>query len=213
MGGRNEEQSQYCTLCDRSRSVDRRNGGWGHSVRLTLDADGTYEAQWKRGCWDGEREKGTFTMSEGLVWIELPDGKPHTMTEGTRYVPVKWGERRFLIPPDQLVEFRSDVLEGFDSDNISGYGMESCFRRTVDEDKPVSGVPVAPGRWQDYFYGIIAKSIEATVTSVYTETGRYGKLHYVTIDQGTADGLRRGMRTCNYRRMMRAMRKAIDPCL
>jgi hypothetical protein len=118
----------------------------------------------------------------------------------TKFVPVKWGERHYLIAENELPEFYYYV---------SGYGWKpeyqntrdyfEFFLRAGDRDKPFSGLPVVPRGYEH----LARKPIEATVLAILKKETKMskddeGETIYtsettVKLNVGSADGVKRDM--------------------
>ncbi|MFO1021632.1 MAG: hypothetical protein U0903_13190 [Planctomycetales bacterium] len=75
------------------------------------------------------------------------------------YIPVSWGARRYLIPPEELVKFCRDVNTGHEPrESIQGWYL----LRRGDEKKPATGLPQLPKEFQPHLRtGPIVAEIEA----------------------------------------------------
>ena len=79
-------------------------------------------------AWDGERMK--------MVKVFMP--------VTTYLVPVSWGDRKYLIYPDQVIEFCAEINQG-DEPRIDEPG--EYFLREDDWKKPATGLPDLPSPW------------------------------------------------------------------
>lgn len=96
-----------------------------------------------------------------------------------RLLLVKWGERRYLIPEGEIVEFCNSVNQGFEPrDDLRGFH----FLRHGDEAKPVSGFPKISEKWRAY---LLEEPIRGNVVRVVDGTA--------VLDIGANDGLKVGM--------------------
>ena len=83
----------------------------------------------------------------------------------TRLVPIRWGGRSYLIPPDQIVAFCNDIKAGLEP--RSNYRGDH-FLRSEDWTIPVSGRPALPERYRfaweaEPILGRISQIVEARV--------------------------------------------------
>lgn len=112
------------------------------------------------------------------------------------FVPVKWGERRYLIASDELLAFANEVNGGSEPrQDIHG----SSLLRIGDEAKPATGKPELPKEAADL---LLDQPVEGTLLTVHEtriETVHHGRLGdwkfrmtAATIDRGMDDGLRVG---------------------
>ena len=109
-----------------------------------------------------------------------------------KYLPVKWGERHYLIPEKSVAAFYRYV---------SGVGESGgdFFVKLDDYDKPVEGMPTLPRGYERF----VRKPIEATIAAVgakvlkrsrtYDGSPAYDYLNHVLINAGSANGVRRDM--------------------
>lgn len=113
----------------------------------------------------------------------------------TYYLPVRWGERRYLVPQKEVRQFYNFV---------AGYGWRAgewpsdFLLRAGDGDKPVSGMPVLPPGYERH----VRLPINANVTRVGRREVRrqdtphgpaYSSLTTITLDAGREHGVRPGM--------------------
>lgn len=105
-----------------------------------------------------------------------------------KVVPIRWDERRYLIPTDDLVAFVNDI-------NLNREPRASHFGGFLlargDETKSVSGLPTLPA---DYAKLIRTQTLTVTVTSVREleaemNDGWCSKRYELHLDRGGQDGL------------------------
>ena len=101
---------------------------------------------------------------------------------------VRWGERIYLMDPQQFGGFVEAINLGFEPREVDGYRAfyGSIYLRIGDENKPVDGPPSLP---KEFLAQLLPVPITATVTNVETIENRV----IATIDRGSADGLRKDM--------------------
>lgn len=115
----------------------------------------------------------------------------------TKYLPVKWGERHYLVPESEVAQFYKFVAGyGWKKDE---YVVFDFLLKNDDIEKPVAGMPVFPQGYERF----VRKPIEATVVEILrreikTEqsddgTPAYESRTFVRVDVGSADGVKRGM--------------------
>lgn len=108
-------------------------------------------------------------------------------------VPVTWGNRHYLIPKDEMIEFCNTVNIG--SEREWEYGR--FFLRRNDPNEVPIGFPAVPDEFKPY---LLQTPIDATILSVGQYTTEPSvvewkfKITPVTIDVGRASGLRVGMK-------------------
>ena len=138
------------------------------------------------------RNSGKFEVVDHLLLLD-PVDEEVTFLGGRRFVPVRWGERLYLIPTATIERFRDRIVRGKEPRIGVDSGSSRFYLRKPDWDKPVMDVPIAPPRWQDHFRRLSPKRVEATVTGLRSETYKYLVSHYASLDRGAKDGLKQGM--------------------
>jgi len=108
-------------------------------------------------------------------------------------IPVRWGDRRYLIPADDVAGFCNRVNDASEPrDDVHGLFL----LRKGDEKKPVSGSPTVPKAFERY---LLSKPIAAEIISVGAYTTRPSAVEWnfkdtlVILNAGTVKGLRPGM--------------------
>lgn len=125
----------------------------------------------------------------GFQWPNEPGGFQQFSEE---VVPVRWGERRYLIAGDRLVEFVNAINHGREprSEPRGSFPL-----RVGDETKPVSGLPNLSAQMQRL---IRATPVEAAIVAVEEIASRSTELscdrrYRVRLDRGALDGLAVGL--------------------
>ena len=138
--------------------------------------------------WDGNRLKLSlaFAVEEGN----------RSRVHATEYVPIRWGERVYLIHPDRIIGFCDNVNSGWEPRNNMVPSI--FFLRRGDEKKAATGKPELPKEFMPYLRG--EEPIIATVVSVrdiQEEEEPVGSVPRskatVVVDKGKVDGLLPGM--------------------
>jgi hypothetical protein len=109
-------------------------------------------------------------------------------------VPVKWGNRRYLIPEDGLQRFTTDINLG-EEPRSGGNGRFGIHYLAVgDEDKPVSGLPDLPAEYLKMIRSapVVANVRDVTLLKNYQHDQSCGREYRVTLDKGSSDGLSEG---------------------
>ena len=106
----------------------------------------------------------------------------------TELLLISWGERRYVIPPTQILNFINAINAGFEP-RRTGSGL--YFLKWGDEYKPVVGKPKLPAEYADYLLGnpIQARISSHQGTRIEGDTVR----STVVLDVGTAQGVKVGM--------------------
>ncbi|HEX8635628.1 MAG TPA: hypothetical protein VF703_15885 [Pyrinomonadaceae bacterium] len=197
-------------------SIGHEYGG----TALTLKADGSYISE--TGMHDGTEidESGTYIFSEGVlrftiirkVGKNMRDGKelnlfnpeerkemygeiaPGDIDREFQLLPVTWSERIYLIEEKELDNFANAINLGLEprwrlsTDIYFG----TFYLRKGDEQKKVSGHPSLPAKLLSF---LLTKPVTATVTGIVdARKDNYSATTTATIDKGSADGLKVGMR-------------------
>lgn len=167
--------------------------GLGFNVRLLFAPEAGFVYSW-HGC------LGQYDLNYGGV--KWGNGKltlypeRNNKREGFRgiseeFIPVLWGERHYLIAPDEFIDFTNAVNAGFEP-------CEPCGRfllKAGDDDKPVHGLPSIPDEFRPY---LLERPINARAISLgrsETEQTSWGtfRTSRLTVDKGSLHGMLNGM--------------------
>lgn len=148
---------------------------------------------------------GSVKDSDGAITL-VPD--PSVPIEATRglaieWMPVKWGDRRYIIPKDGILDFVNSVNNGYEpAYRIPGVGA-SFLNKAGDEDRRVSGFPEVPTVYLRY---LLKTPIRGRVTAVGTfqvekmdSGGTETRSTNVTLNVGARQGVLVGMRFVTYK--------------
>jgi len=167
--------------------------GLGTNVMLLLAPESGFASAWV-GC------MGLY--GENLGGVRVDGARIHLDCEHendpggfggirTELVQVPWGERRYLVAPEQMTAFGNDVRSGMES-RKGGTGL--YLLRSGDEEKAVSGLPELPEEFQ---FALDAPVIEARIVEVLETTPKERESGYdwvrVRLDLGLARGAYREM--------------------
>jgi len=116
-----------------------RGRGLGFGNTLEIARDGTFHFRWT-GC------LGTYAESTGTVSRQgnelVLEATVRGRREVSRYVPIRWGDRQYLVPVDELKSFAAEIDRGGEPRE----GPHGSFYLREDDWKiPVSGRPGLPG--------------------------------------------------------------------
>jgi len=166
--------------------------GLGSNARLVIsEAEGFYYRN--SGCVGlYELDYGSIRWVEGNVQLlgtqQRNDGPRRDIL-----VPVRWGERHYLLWKDQLLDFVNAVNAGMEP------CQEICFQfflKDGEQERVPPGVPQLPAPYRDY---LLSRPITAKVIAVVqAKTHRLGdgdagmteRITRVVIDQGSRYGVR-----------------------
>src|SRR5215510_7218496 len=118
------------------------------------------------------------------------------------FIPIRWGERHYLIGTDELLDFANSINAGIETESYLR-GSYHFFLKLGDEEKAVSGEPSLP---KEYLRYLLPHPITARISSVDTthdnnDISDYDQTHdehgydltTVTVGAGRTDGLLEGM--------------------
>ena len=136
------ERTEPITRVDQIAGKYYLGKGLGFTFTLTVHPDGTFSSIW-RGCLGIYAEaSGSAFLRDGELVLEPVSRKGGT-SRGleTRFLPIRWGERQYLVPSDQRLELAYQINEGHEP-RSSSFG--NVYLREGDWDKPVAGEPDLP---------------------------------------------------------------------
>jgi hypothetical protein len=167
--------------------------GLGVNVSLVLAPENGFVFTW-HGC------LGLYDLNYGDVIF--PNGrigllfKHPNVRDGFQGIaplllPIRWGDRHYLIPADGLGDFANAINAGREPSSLFGGKSGWFLLKLGDEKKAVSGLPNIP---QEYLSYLLSEPIRAKISSVeQTVVEQHRRITSVKIDAGTADGLKQGM--------------------
>lgn len=151
--------------------------GLGSNNSLNILSDGRYSFILSGCCGVYERESGYVKrIRDHLILSPIKQAKSRM---DRVFLPLHWGAKTYLIPPEKFQKFCDRIVSGDEPRNVV-HGH--YYLNNVEER--VSGVPELPEQWASY---VRDHALIGTITEV-AETGR------ARIDVGSADGLRVGSR-------------------
>lgn len=121
--------------------------GDGTGVNISFGLSRTSGAAYVwRGCL-GTYGAGTGAVRESGDLLEISfDRQFGMMWKGSeRLYPVQWGERHYLIPPEEMKDFCSDI-DGGQEPRAASWGLH--LLRRGDELLPATGKPRLPPQFQ-----------------------------------------------------------------
>jgi hypothetical protein len=104
---------------------------------------------WWENCsrpWLARVNYGRVELTNGSLRIipELSGDRSGSFPIAGEYIPVKWGEQRFLIPPDKMINF----VHAANSNSIGQ--VESFLMKIADYGKERKGLPNVPPPYRKY---------------------------------------------------------------
>ena len=158
------------------------DGFTGSSLTIGLDGNGAYSEFHDVG---GEANcPATAEVTEGVLAVRISamalgeDGAPRDVIR--RYVPVRWGERLYLLHDDEGADFCAAIHRGWEPTK------DQCglfYLREGDWRKPAPGRPELPGRFQGF---LLSSPLEAKIARILDNGA-------AVVDAGSEDGFRVGM--------------------
>ena len=175
-------QPQAPSLADVAGSYYRGDGlGVNHSLKI--EADGTFSFRWDGCLGNYARSAGTVARRGGglsLRTTSAHDPRGLAIPEGP-YLPVRWGDRHYLIPADDVMSFVNEVNLGSEPRD-DAHGMH--YLRQDDWKLSAGGFPDLPESYRGY---LLEKPIEGAVLS--KEEGSYVFKVAVGLDRGLVSGM------------------------
>ena len=164
--------------------------GLGVNVSLILAPKSGYLFEW-HGCMGlYDRNYGAVAWTKGRLRLSFtfPNKRQGFQGIAEEFVPIAWGDRKYLVPADDIVGFCNAVNDGFQSRK----GMHGFYLlRRGDEEKEVKGFPAVPEEFKPY---LLAHPIDAEIVGVGKVTTRLGmgELKFretpVTLNRGKKQG-------------------------
>lgn len=169
--------------------------GLGVNTSIVIAPNAGYVFEW-HGCLGlYDRNYGAVASTNGRLRLSFTFENQRAGFQGiaAELVPISWGQRRYLVPADDLVGFCNTINEGREPrTGVHGFYL----LRKGHEHKETSGFPKVPKEYESY---LLTKPIEATIIAVGRHTTRPSVAEWkfkdtpVTLDAGTNKGLRIGM--------------------
>jgi len=164
--------------------------GLGVNVRLDLAPRSGFVFTW-HGClglYDLNYGKVEETGGRVKLVFRFPNDQKGFQGIASELIPVLWGERHYLIPPDRVVDFTNAINAGFEPRS----GLHGRFLLNGgDELKPVRAKPNIPSQYSAY---LLERPIEAEISSVKeSRVEDSERITNVVLNVGTAQGVKAGM--------------------
>ena len=177
-----------CAIADSQSQADNvaakffRGDGLGEAFSLDIKSGGRFTYVMDTDLGNLERAEGTVETIGGRLWFS-PNAESRIQADSRLlgwWVPVAWGERRYLIEEREMLPFVNDVNLGTEP-RTSTTG--SYLLRRGDAERPVKGSPSVPEEWRAY---ILSQRVAGVITNVIDDRN-------AEIDIGRRNGLRSGM--------------------
>jgi len=166
--------------------------GWNVSLHIAPKAGFAYARSGCLGMYD--HNFGSVTVSStGLhITCQLPNRGIGRERIPDDFIPVRWGQRHYLVGADQMLAFCNSINSGWEPAPSSTRGGRSfLFLMREGDPKTVTGQPQVPAAYQPY---LLAHPVQAKILS--REPGKVVNNRLITlavIDAGSADGILPGM--------------------
>ena len=169
--------------------------GLGVNVSLVIAPEHGYVFEW-HGCLGlYDRNYGHVTATNGRLQLSFTFTNKQEGFGGiaNEFIPVRWGERIYLVPPKEIVGFCNEVNSGFEPRN-NPHGR--YLLRRGDEKKKAKGNPAIPSEFQTC---LLKQPIEASITQILKTSMKPSRADFqfkdttVTISAGKKQGLQPGM--------------------
>jgi len=165
--------------------------GLGTNISLFLGPQSGFMYRW-HGCLGlYGHNYGTVSETDGEVVLHcaMKNVEGEFGNIYTRYIPVRWDKREYLVPAARMVDFCNDVNS---SREPRAFAHGRFLLKADDWDLPVTGAPEVSPEFKDYLIDLPIRARIVEVQSIrerndvegrgYTET-------IVLIDAGAASGL------------------------
>ena len=160
--------------------------------RLVVYSGGAFQWEWHGDLGVYGKNHGSCAVVDDVLVVDPVDSET-TFLGGKRFVPVRWGERLYLIPEATFAEFCEAIERGVEPRIHLDSNIRRFYLRNEDWDKLVSGLPRAPQRWQDQFRDLLSRNVEARVVKLWSAPECGETRHWVKLSAGAKDGLKEGM--------------------
>ena len=121
--------------------------GLGTNCSLVVKSEGRFSFVW-RGCLGlyGRNQGGAKVVKDHLILTpEQPNESEGFGGTPTDFIPIRWGDRLYLVPKDAGKGFCDAVNRGWEP----GSGSHGNFYlRRGDDGKKVTGLPKVPNEWE-----------------------------------------------------------------
>ena len=167
--------------------------GLGVNVSLTLAPQNGFVFTWNGclGLYDLNYGDVAFTQGILKLLFRYPNKREGFEGIAPELVPVRWGQRHYLIPTDGMIHFTNAVNAGTEPDTLFGGKSGAFLLRRGDEKKPVEGLPDIPSEYLNY---ILKEPLTARISSITeSRVEKSRRVTRLTLNLGSVDGLRKGM--------------------
>ena len=164
--------------------------GLGVNVELSLAPKSGFTFTWN-GCLGlYDMNYGDVEESDGKLRLALELPNEHKPFQGIapEFLPVRWGDRHYLIPSNEVVGFANAIDAGLEPRE----GVQGLFLlRRDDVSKSAKGSPNLPVEYSGY---LLKNPIDAEISSIKSSYAKdSGRLTTVLLNAGASKGVKKGM--------------------
>jgi len=156
--------------------------GTGVNCNLTLGGRGEFTFAWHGCLGTYDTNNGSAGIRNGVLHLtpKKPNRRDGFRGTPTDFFPVRWGDRMYLVPTNEMVAFCSEVNQGGEprSGNWGGY-----YLRQKDWDLAVTGRPAVAEPWTKFF---LSQPVKGEIAQLINEQEAW-------LNRGMNDGLLEGM--------------------
>lgn len=169
-----------------------KGDGLGENTTLMLAPASGCLFEWWADIGLCDRNYGAVWCRDGCLHLslKLPNDEDGFVGIAEKFLPVAWGDRKYLVPSDDIVGFCNAVNEGSEPRKVA---QGFYLLRRGEEEVEVGGLPAVPKEFQPYLLG---SPIEAEIVGVGNRMRRPSRDDWqtrVTLNCGRSSGLLKGM--------------------
>jgi prepilin-type N-terminal cleavage/methylation domain-containing protein len=156
--------------------------GRGVSCRLAILEDGRFSFVWTGCLGVYDKNQGYVQLREGYLMLSTlkPNDRRGFQGTPTTFLPIKWGRRMYLVPPEKMLDFCDKINSGDEPrKKLQGW----FYLREGDCDVKVESLPTMPEPWEKF---LLKESVTGKVVRIFDD----GKAE---VDFGTRVGIYAGM--------------------
>lgn len=164
--------------------------GLGVNVELNLAPRSGFAFTWNGCLGQYDMNYGDVVETGGKIRLvfKLPNERKGFQGIAPEFFPIKWGDRHYLIPSDEVVGFANVINAGFEP-RYDAWGM--FLLRREDVSKSAKGIPNMPLEYSGYLQ---KNPIDVEISSI---KGSYakdsGRVTTVLLNAGASQGVKKGM--------------------
>jgi hypothetical protein len=157
-----------------------KGDGLGENLSLSILPDGRYSLI-SSGCTGVDHRESGFVQERNGQYVLAPTKRSGPSID-RNFVLVGWGQRRYLIPPDEMQELRDAIIDGHEPRE------DSHGRFYIREPiAPAEALPDSPPAWADS----LREGLRVGKVMAVSDMGP-ARVDRATVNLGSKDGLREG---------------------